>query len=76
MKPEILKEPIDITTLLQDEENFLPLNEIYIGVFAKSLLETMLEEGEILEGDQDKVSVLHRPSIRRASITSLKTSFK
>ena len=55
MKPEILKEPIDIRTLLQDEENFLPLNEIYIGVFAKSLLETMLEEGEILEGDQDKV---------------------
>ena len=55
MKPEILKEPIDITTLLEDEENFLPLNEISIGVFAKSLLETMLGEGEILEGDQDKV---------------------
>ena len=44
MKPEILKEPIDITTLLQDEENVLPLNEIYIGVFAKLLLETMLEK--------------------------------
>ena len=55
LKPEVLKEPNEIISLLEDQENYLPLNEIYIRVFAKSLLEIMLDEGEISDRDEDKL---------------------
>ena len=47
LKPEAMKEPIDITAILENEDNYFPLNEIFVGVFGKSLLDVMINEGDI-----------------------------
>ena len=54
LKTEVLKEPIDNTAILDNEDNYLHLNEIFVWVFAKSLLDVMINEGDISERDQNK----------------------
>ena len=48
-----LKEPIDNIAIPENENNYLPLNEIFVGVFAKSLLDVMINEADISERDQN-----------------------
>ena len=55
LKPEILKDTIDNLAVSENKNNYLPLKEFYIGIFAKSLLDIMLNEGDIDERDQRKV---------------------
>ena len=54
LKPEALKEPIDNTAILESEDNYLPLNQIFLVVFAKSLLDVTINEGDITERDQNQ----------------------
>ena len=67
LKLEALEEPKDNTTILEDEDNHLPLNELFVGVVAKSLLDVMISEGDISERDHNRffraAQGLHKESL-------------